>query len=68
MRRVLRPAQIDRLSEFTANLGLVFIASVIAPLFSPDLAPVNFIVVILGVVSTAACLVVSLFLIKGVKR
>jgi len=27
-------SQLDRLSEFTANLGLVFFASALAPLFS----------------------------------
>jgi len=41
--------QLKQLSEFSANLGLVFLATVIAPLFS-NIDKVNLISVILGLV------------------
>ena len=67
MRRVLRPGQLNRLSEFTANLGLVFFASAIAPLFSLEFDPANFFVVIFGVVAAFTCLLGSLLLIRRIK-
>lgn len=58
--------QLDRLSEFTANLGLVFFASVISPLFS-GVDKVNLVAVGLGVFLGLVSLVASLLLAKGDK-
>lgn len=61
----LTDAQLERLSEFTANLGLVFIVSVVTPLFT-DFEKTNLYNVSFGVIATFACLIISLYLEKGV--
>ena len=66
MRGVLTNSQLDRLSEFTANLGLVFMASIVAPLFS-GVDKVDLFMLILGVVFTLLCVVISLWLVRKLK-
>ena len=67
MKLVLNDSQLDRLSEFTANLALLFFAPVIAPLFY-GIDERSAFVVGLGLVLTVGCLIISLFLLKGVKK
>lgn len=63
----LTKSQLDRLSEFTANLGLVVFASAITPLFS-GIDKANVFIILLGLVGTVSCLFISLFLLKGVEE
>ena len=57
----LDSSQLERLSEFTANLGLVFLASVIAPFFS-NIDKTDPVSVGLGLGGMFLSLVVSLWL------
>lgn len=65
MKLKLSPLQLDRLSEFTANLSLVFFASLVMPVFGVD--KIDPFMIGSGLVGTAICLVVSLFLAKGAR-
>ncbi len=67
MKGWLNNFQLDRLSEFAANLGLVFLASVVTPLFTGVDKASPFIVG-LGLMLTSGCLAVSLLLLKGVEK
>jgi len=67
MKTWLNKPQLDRLSEFTANLGLVFLASVVTPLFT-SIDKASLFIVGLGLTLTFGCVVVSLLLLKGVKN
>lgn len=64
---LLSDSQLDRLSEFVANLGLVFFASAITPLFT-GIDKTNFSIILLGLAMTVSCLIISLFLLKGVEK
>lgn len=55
--------QLDRLSEFTANLGLVFFAALVLPIFS-GIDKVNYFNVVWGLALTTLCLIVSLFVLR----
>ena len=59
----LNDAQLRQLAEFTSNLSLVFLASVIAPLFS-NIDSVNIFSVLLGLLAAVISLVISLFLVR----
>lgn len=63
----LNDSQLDRLSEFMANLGLVLLASVLAPLIS-GVDGLNPFMVTSGLVVTIFCLLLSLYLLKGAKK
>lgn len=67
MKQWLNDFQLDRLSEFTANLSLVFFASMVTPLFS-GVDKMNLFIIVLGLVLSSGSLVVSLFLLKGVGK
>lgn len=58
--------QLDRLSEFCANLGLVFFAGLLLPIFS-GIDKVKLSDIIVGASSTLASLIASLILSKGKK-
>lgn len=63
MRKFLDDSQLNRLSEFTANLSLIFFASVASPIFS-GVDEVNWFMVALGLEFTIGSLLISLFLAK----
>jgi len=67
MSLILNDSQLERLSEFMSNLGLVFFASATTPLFV-DVDKVKPFILVLGVFLTVTCLVMSLFLLKGIKN
>lgn len=54
--------QLDRLSEFTANLAVVQFASVVAPIFTNSGGGFNLIMIILGLILMFGFLSMSLFL------
>ena len=58
----LNKYQLDRISEFSANVALLFFASIIAPLFSK--AMIDFTVIGSGVFLTTSFLFISLIIIK----
>ena len=60
----LNSDQLKQLSEFTSTLGLVFLASVAAPLFI-NIDNVNIVAVVLGIVLMLLSLSASLLLLKG---
>ena len=63
MKFKLNKLQVERLSEFSANISLVFIASMIAPMFS-DKIMLNFLSIIVGLVLAVLSLFISLALVK----
>ena len=63
MTKVFDDSQLGRLSEFTANLSLVFFASVVSQIFS-GVDEVNWFMLVLGVSFTAGSLFISLLLAK----
>jgi hypothetical protein len=67
MTGLLNSHQLDRLSEFVSNLGLVFLASAVTPLFT-GVDKANPFIVELGLTLTSGCVAVSLFLLKGVEK
>jgi len=67
MKRLLNDFQLDRLSEFTANLGLVFFVSMVMPLLLP-VDRIDPFMILSGLGITCLCLVFSLFLVRGVKK
>lgn len=62
----LNDVQLKQLAEFTSNLGLVFAAAVIAPLFS-NIDGLTVSGIILGLTGSASSVAFSLLIIKGVK-
>jgi len=64
---LLNDSQLDRLSEFTANLGLVLLASVLAPLFSGVDKRDPF-VIVSGLAGTIFCLIASIYLLRKERR
>ncbi len=59
--------QLDRLSEFTANLGLIFFATGVTPLFS-QANKVDTLIFEISIILTLGCLIMSLLLLKGVEK
>lgn len=59
----LKDSQLKQLADFTSNLSLVFLASVIAPIFS-NVDTINLISVVLGLLGAVLSLIISLLLIK----
>lgn len=58
--------QLGRLSEFTANLSLVFFASLVTPIFS-GMDKINLIIVLPGILFTTGFLIISLLIERGSK-
>lgn len=59
----LNKLQIDRFSEFVSNLGLVFFASMVVPIF---LGPtVDAFMILTGILLSGFCLFISLLLLKS---
>lgn len=58
----LNDTQLDRLSEILANIGLVFFASLVVPVFGQD---VNTIFMWVGLALSFGSWLVSLFVIRG---
>lgn len=67
MRFKLNDNQLKQLAEFTANIGIVFVAVVISPLFSGT-ENVNIFNVLSGLGLAVVCLVTSLILLRRAKR
>ena len=63
----LSNTQLKQLAEFTSNLGLVFLASVITPLFS-NIDRVDIFNVLLGLSLGLIALAISLLLVRNVKQ
>lgn len=55
--------QLKQLAEFTTNLGLVFIASVVTPLFT-NIDKIDILTVVLGIGLMLICLTASMLLLK----
>jgi hypothetical protein len=63
----LNNEQIKLSAQFISNLGLLFIAGVLSPLFSNN-QDVNIILVIPGLILSLVCLISSLYIVRGVKK
>ena len=60
----LNSFQLDRLSEILGNLGLVFFASLVIPIFTnTQIYDQN--IIISGLITSAGCIIGSLILLKG---
>ena len=62
MRLKLNTNQLDRLSEFTNNIGVVFFATIIAPIFSKNV--LDFSLITVGLFLSFGSVVISLLLLK----
>lgn len=60
----LNDAQLKQLAGSTANIGIVFFATVIGPVFTA-VDKVNPFMLLLGLGLTAGSIVISLFILKG---
>ena len=58
----LNKLQLDRLSEFLSNVGLVFFATIITPLFAEGV--VNWLIIPIGSFLTMGFLITSLAILK----
>ncbi len=63
----LNDVHLKQLAEFASNLSLVFVAVVVTPLFSEGIT-VNIFNVLTGLTFMAVCLMISLFLLRRIKR
>lgn len=63
----LNSNQQKQLAEFSSNLGLFFIGVVIAPLFS-DIKSVNLLNVLSGLNIATICVVISLFILRSIRK
>ena len=59
----LNKKQLNRLSEFVSNIGIVFFATTTTPLFSTNTV-VNYYLIGVGLVLSSGSVVISLFLLK----
>lgn len=62
----LNDNQLKQLADFSSNLSILFLGSVVGPIFSP-VENINSFMLLLGLVLTLLSLVVSIFLLKGTK-
>lgn len=63
----LTDLQLKQLAEFVSNLGLVFFATVVTPIFTePD--RFNIFATISGILLTIICVIISLIILKGIKH
>lgn len=60
----LNQSQLDRLSEILGNLGLIFFASLVLPVFQGSYS-INLGIFISGLFSATGCVIGSLILLKG---
>lgn len=60
----LSKGQLKQLADFSSNLGLVFLAGVVTPLFS-GVDRISLLNVVLGIVLMLMSVSFSLFLLKG---
>jgi hypothetical protein len=58
----LNKHQLDRLSEFISNVGIVFFASIITPFFIGNM--IDYSVVMIGLILSLLSLFTSLFILK----
>lgn len=63
VQRKLTGKQLDRLSDFSANLGLVFFAGLVLPVVV-SVDKVNVFAVVLGIVLTVLSVLVSITILK----
>jgi hypothetical protein len=54
--------QLDRLTEFISNVGVVFFATIITPFFTGNM--INYFIVIVGLGLSLLSIFISLFLLK----
>ncbi|KKU81109.1 hypothetical protein A2971_05285 [Candidatus Gottesmanbacteria bacterium RIFCSPLOWO2_01_FULL_46_21] len=59
----LNIAQLDRLSEIIGNLGLLFLATLVLPIFVKG-SIVDPITILVGVIVSIVCVIVSMFLLR----
>lgn len=60
--------QLKQLADFVSNLGLVFAASIITPLFSKNVDKIDLLSVVLGLLSSLTSLFLSLTILSLSKR
>lgn len=63
----LNDDQLKQVAEFSSNLGLVVIATVITPAFS-NIVNINSVMIISGLVIAGFCLFLSLFTLRNRKN
>lgn len=63
-----KSAQLKQLADFVSNLGLVFAASVITPIFSNKVDKTNLLTVVLGLLASLTSLFLSLTVLSLIKR
>ena len=54
--------QLDRLSEFISNIGIIFFATIVTPFFTGNM--INYSVVMVGLALSLLSIFISLFLLK----
>ncbi|PIP15300.1 hypothetical protein COW98_01325 [Candidatus Roizmanbacteria bacterium CG22_combo_CG10-13_8_21_14_all_35_9] len=59
----LNKNQLNRLSEFVSNVGVVFFATTTTPLFSAG-TMVNYYLIGIGLILSSGSVIISLFLLK----
>lgn len=62
MKLKLNTRQLNRLSEFSNNIGIVFFATIITPAFSENM--LDFSLIIVGLSLSFGAVIISLFLLK----
>lgn len=60
----LNQEQLKQLADFASNLSLVFLAGVVAPIFSNSRA-IELLTILVGVSFGILCLISSLYILKG---
>ena len=63
----LNKGQKDKLADFSGNLGLVFFATLVMPVFS-RFENITWYMILLGLMFTGFCIYSSLFFMKGGKK
>ena len=63
----LNKEQKEKLADFSGNLGLVFIATLVMPVFS-RFGNTTWYMIVLGLMFTGFCLYASLFFMKGSEK
>ena len=62
----LNKRQIDRISEIYGNLGLLFFAALVMPVFTGE--TINTVKIVAGITTSSACILVSVIILRGNRR
>ena len=63
----LNKGQKEKLADFSGNLGLVFFATLVMPVFT-KIDRINILMIVLGILFTNVCVISSLYLMKGIRK